>query len=111
MVFVLHSFAFEILVLLPKPIQAWLTILHLTKNMSIDCVGWQLSKDCVPIADFLVPSFFLHTKPMAYHYRNYEPWKGEVTGGGWEVYNNELWNITRWSCGWTDWRTASKPVW
>ena len=104
-VFVLHSFALGILVLLSEPRQAWLTSWHLTKNISIDCVCWQLSKDCAHSWHFGSQCIFLHTKPMAYLYRNHEPWKGDVVAAGWKVYNNELWHSTEWSSGWSDWRT------
>ena len=76
----------------------------------IVCVCWQLSKDCAHSWHFGSQCIFLHTKPRAYLYRNYEPWKGDIVAGGWRVYNNELWNTTEWSSGWSDWRTSNKPV-
>ena len=45
---------------------------------------------------------------MAFHYKGYEAWKGELISSGWQVCNNVLWNVSTWSTGWTDWRTPSK---
>lgn len=36
----------------------------------------------------------------------YADWKGRVVRCGWESYHCQLWHVTRWSSGWSDWSSA-----
>ena len=51
-----------------------------------------------------------HVVPPTPDFPRYEDWKGRLMSNGFEKWGEELWHVTRWSCGWMDFETCAEHL-